>query len=114
MTEFVPSYCSGDPDELTTLTSPDLCGSYDGSGTPDVFSTCRTNAPELTQTFKDLCVYDYCENYLSQGSSDETVSACAIDGNAWAFLYTACTFLAFLLDDPLLLWFEIFEILPSR
>ena len=71
--EFVPSYCAGDPTELTTLTAPDLSGTYQDG---DEFSTCRANEPALTQSFLDLCTYDYCENYLTSASDEQTFSAC--------------------------------------
>lgn len=72
----MPSYCVGDSDEEQLLSAQDLCGIYEGSS--DIFSACRANT-DLTQTFLDLCIYDYCENYLLTDSADETTSACQDD-----------------------------------
>lgn len=79
MSTFTPSDCSKDPAEDLIITAMEFCGVYEGSGT-DVFSTCRTGDAALTQSFLDLCIYDYCENYLTTDPNEQTTSVCEPNG----------------------------------
>jgi len=63
------------------MLSPDMCGPYIGSG--DAFGSCLNTDPALTDAFKSLCQYDFCENYLSQADPTmEATSSCFIDGKS--------------------------------
>jgi len=59
------------------MLSPEQCGGYDA----DIFAECVDNEPELAETFKLLCIYDFCENfYTFDESNDQNPSGCLFDG----------------------------------
>lgn len=79
MKPFYASQCSSVGNVDMDLLSPTYCGIYDISTSTD-FQTCLNADSALGADFLSMCVYDFCENYLSSDNGDAFSSGCFTDG----------------------------------
>lgn len=83
---FYASSCEKVEEEELILLGPELCGVYQGDGSAE-FSECLTSQTSLTNSFYSVCVYDYCENYLTSIPTENTTSSCE-DSRCYLFVNT--------------------------
>jgi len=77
---FTPSDCSTVQAASEDITAQEYCGVYN-KGIATYFESCIDGDASLTDMFEMICVYDFCENYVTSASSDlELGSACLEQG----------------------------------
>ena len=71
----------------TDINDSDYCGVYDIDISTSL-AACINQYPQLANTFASLCVYDFCENYLTSSSADDIMSSGCVYAGKPVYLRT--------------------------